>query len=152
MTMSVAAVIPALNEAASIVEVLSGLRGTVEHIIVVDDGSSDGTARRAREAGAEVLEHATNLGKGRAVRTGLARALAGPFTHVLLLDADLQHVPSEASRLLSAAADTGADVVIGERQFSRAGMPASRYHANRVGSRALSWFVGAPLQDTQCGF
>src|SRR4029078_12885534 len=68
------------------------------------------------------------------------------------LDADLQHLPGEASRLLSAAADTGADVVIGERHFSRPGMRAARYHANRCGSRALSWFVGAPLQDTQCGF
>jgi glycosyltransferase involved in cell wall biosynthesis len=152
MTMSAVGVIPAFNEAASIADVVDGLRGSVAHVIVVNDGSTDGTARRAREAGAEVVGHDTNLGKGHAIRTGIARALAGGFTHVLLLDADMQHLPHEAARLLKAAADTGADVVIGERQFCRADMPASRYHANRIGSRALSWFVGAPVHDTQCGF
>jgi glycosyltransferase involved in cell wall biosynthesis len=152
MTMAAVGVIPAFNEAASIADVVNGLRGTVEHVIVVDDGSTDGTAARAREAGAEVVEHGRNLGKGQAIRTGMARALEGGFTHVLFLDADMQHLPNEAARLLRAAADTGAEVVIGERQFSRADMPASRYHANRIGSRALSWFVGAPVRDTQCGF
>ena len=83
---------------------------------------------------------------------GLARVLAGDFTHVLLLDGDMQHLPEEAAALLAAAADTGADVVLGERRFDRSRMPASRYHANRIGSRVLSWFVGVPVQDTQCGF
>jgi glycosyltransferase involved in cell wall biosynthesis len=152
MTISVVAVIPAFNEASSIADVVGGLSSPVEHVIVVDDGSTDDTADRARQAGAEVVEHDTNLGKGRAIRTGVARALAGGFTHVLFLDADMQHLPHEAARLLEAAAETSADVVIGERQFSRADMPSSRYHANRIGSRALSWFVGAPVQDTQCGF
>jgi glycosyltransferase involved in cell wall biosynthesis len=152
MTISAVGVIPAFNEAGSIAEVVNGLRGSVGHVIVVSDGSTDGTAERAREAGAEVIEHDTNLGKGHAIRTGVARALAGAVTHVLLLDADMQHLPHEAARLLQAAAETGAEVVIGERQFSRAGTPASRYHANRIGSRALSWFVGAPVQDSQCGF
>jgi len=78
--------------------------------------------------------------------------MPGPFTHVLFLDGDMQHRPSEAARLLEAAVRTGADLVLGERQFSRDGMPAARYHANRIGSRALSWFVGAPVQDSQCGF
>ena len=74
------------------------------------------------------------------------------FTHVLLLDGDMQHLPDEASQLLDAARRTGADLVVGERQFSRDRMPPSRYYANRLGSAVLSWFVGASLADTQCGF
>src|SRR5262249_31502927 len=87
-----------------------------------------------------------------AVRTGLAHVLAGDFTHVLLLDGDMQHRPAEAVRLLDAAHASQADVVIGARVFSRSAMPASRYHANRIGSRVLSWFVGVPIDDTQSGF
>ena len=152
MTIRTAAIIPALDEAASIGPVVEGLGSRVARVIVVDDGSSDGTGDLARAAGADVVRHAVNRGKGHAVRAGIARALEGDFTHVLLLDGDMQHLPQEAARLLDAAAGTGADVVLGERQFFRAQMPASRYHANRVGSRVLSWFVGVPLRDTQCGF
>jgi glycosyltransferase involved in cell wall biosynthesis len=152
MTVRAAALIPAVNEAGSIARVVEGVRGSVAQVFVVDDGSNDGTAERARAAGAEVVVHETNRGKGHAVRTGLARVLAGDFTHVLLLDGDMQHLPEEAAALLAAAESTGADVVLGERRFDRSRMPASRYHANRIGSRVLSWFVGVPVQDTQCGF
>jgi glycosyltransferase involved in cell wall biosynthesis len=152
MTIRAAALIPAFNEARTIAAVVEGVRAVVDRVIVVDDGSTDDTAERAREAGAEVAAHAVNLGKGYAVRTGLARVLSGAFTHVLLLDADLQHLPHEAAALLAEAAAGGADVVIGERQFEPARMPASRYHANRIGSRVLSWFVGTSVRDTQCGF
>jgi glycosyltransferase involved in cell wall biosynthesis len=150
--MRTAAVIPALNEASAIASVVEGVRPLVDRVFVVDDGSNDGTADRARAAGAEVLVHETNRGKGYAVRTGLARVFDEGFTHVLMLDGDLQHLPQEAWRLLAEAERTGADVVIGERMFDRSRMPASRYHANRLGSRALSWFVGVPVRDTQCGF
>ena len=71
---------------------------------------------------------------------------------MLLLDGDMQHRPDEAVRLIEAAARAGADLVIGERQFSRESMPRNRYWANRIGSRALSAFVGVPVNDTQCGF
>ena len=147
-----AALIPAFNEARTIAAVLTGLSGLVDHVLVIDDGSTDGTGAIAAREGAEVITHPVNLGKGRAIRSGI-EALAGRhFTHMLLLDGDMQHLPSEAPLLIEVAAKTGADLVLGERSFSRAGMPASRYHANRLGSRALSWFVGAPLRDTQCGF
>jgi len=146
------ALIPAFNEARTIAAVVTGVRDAVDRVIVIDDGSRDGTAERARDAGAEVAIHEVNLGKGHAVRTGLARVFAGDFTHVLLLDGDLQHLPAEASALLREAEGGGADIVIGERRFERSRMPASRYHANRIGSRALSWFIGVPVRDTQCGF
>jgi len=149
---NVVAIVPAFNEAASIADVVRGLHGVVSHVLIVDDGSTDQTAARARAAGAEVLSRGTNTGKGSAVRAGIAHVMTGPFTHVLLLDGDLQHRPGEALLLLAAAERTGADLVLGERQFSREDMPAARYHANRIGSRALSWFVGAAVQDSQCGF
>lgn len=152
MTISAAALIPAYNEAGAIAQVVEGVRRFVSRVIVVDDGSTDGTGELARRAGAEVLTHDVNRGKGHAVRTGLAHLFPGGDSHVLILDGDMQHLPSEAGALLATAADSGAAVVLGERQFSKPDMPASRYHTNRIGSRALSWFVGVPLNDTQCGF
>jgi glycosyltransferase involved in cell wall biosynthesis len=150
--MRVAAIIPAFNEERSIAAVVDGVRSFVTAVIVIDDGSSDTTAACARAAGADVIVHPINLGKGCAVRAGLARVIGGDFTHVLLLDGDMQHLPREAGRLIDEAARTGADAVLGERQFSREAMPASRYHTNTIGSRALSSFVGLPIRDTQCGF
>jgi len=69
-----------------------------------------------------------------------------------MLDGDMQHRPDEAPRLIAAAVETGADLVVGVRRFERSSMPPSRYHANVIGSRALSSFVGVPLEDTQCGY
>ncbi|HUP39423.1 MAG TPA: glycosyltransferase family 2 protein [Vicinamibacterales bacterium] len=152
MTLNVAALIPAYNEGATIGDVVRGIRPFVSRVLVVDDGSSDGTGDAARAAGAEVVAHTSNLGKGHAVRTGLARILGGETTHVLMLDGDMQHLPEEAPRLIDAAGTSGADVVIGERQFDPVRMPASRYHTNRIGSRALSSFVGIAIDDTHCGF
>jgi glycosyltransferase involved in cell wall biosynthesis len=150
--MRAAAVIPAFNEEQTIASVVEGIRPLVDRVVVIDDGSRDGTAERARRAGADVIAHDANRGKGHAVRTGLARVLDQGFTHVLLMDGDMQHLPGEAAPLLAEAERSGADIVVGERRFERDRMPASRYYANRIGSRVLSWFVGIPVRDTQCGF
>jgi glycosyltransferase involved in cell wall biosynthesis len=150
--MRTVALIPAFNEAKHIRAVLQGVRDVVDHVVIVDDGSTDGTGALARELGVEVISHTVNRGKGHAVRTGIEALAARDYTHILILDGDMQHLPSEAPRLIKAAADTGADLVLGERHFGRGGVPASRYHANRWGSRVLSWFIGVPLSDTQCGF
>ena len=147
MTMRAAAVIPAFNEARTIAAVVDGVRASVDRVIVVDDGSTDGTAERARAAGADVVVHDGNRGKGHAVRTGLARVLEGEFTHVLLLDGDMQHLPhggvvAPGGGRSSAAPTSCSASGVSERES----MPASRYHANRIGSRVLSWFVGVPVQ------
>ena len=152
MSLRIDALVPAYNEAARIGDVVKGLAPFARTVLVVDDGSIDGTGERARAAGADVLALTRNEGKGTAIRAGLARLLAGDCTHVLLIDGDMQHLPSELPLLASAVERTGADLVIGERRFERDAMPAARYHANRIGSRVLSWFIGTPLRDTQCGF
>jgi len=145
------ALIAAYNEEGRVGEVVTGVLRHVPKAFVVDDGSTDRTAAEATEAGATVIRHDRNLGKGNAVRTGLAHVLKGPFTHVLLIDADLQHDPEEIPRLL-AAASSGAGLVLGEREFLKHAMPAPRFYSNVIGSRILSRFVGAEIGDSQCGF
>lgn len=150
--MTVCALIPAFNEAAGIAAVVTGVRAHVANVLVVDDGSTDGTGAAAAAAGADVIRHDTNQGKGSAVRAGLERVLAGPYTHVLLLDGDGQHDPADAPALLAAAA-TGADVVLGERPFSRATMPPSRYYTNTISSWVISTiFIGTRVGDAQSGY
>ena len=150
--MKVVAVVPAFNEARAIADVVRGATPHVASVLVVDDGSTDGTAEAARAAGAEVLSLAKNQGKGAAVRAGLQRLAETDATHALLMDGDLQHRPDEIPRLLDAARQTGASLVVGERVFRRETMPASRYWANVVGSWALSTLMGVRLSDTQSGF
>jgi len=147
------AIVPALNEAGTIAQVITGLRNRITRVVVVDDGSSDATAGLARAAGATVIAHAEPRGKGQAVRTGLAHVLAEPDVElVVILDGDMQHLPEESGHLIDTAVATGADLVVGQREFDRATMPPSRYYANRYGSAALSSFTGVPLRDTQCGY
>jgi glycosyltransferase involved in cell wall biosynthesis len=151
----VVAVIAAFNEGAHIREVVVGTRPHVDAVLVVDDGSTDDTAAAAEAAGAEVVRHPGNRGKGVAVRSGLAAVRDRGFTHVLLMDGDLQHRPSDVPQLVAAATDpagAGADVIVGARSFDRAHMPRSRYWSNVIGSWALGGLVGVPIRDTQSGF
>lgn len=151
--MTVVALIPALNEAATIAHVVAEIQSHVARVVVVSDGSQDATGELASAAGATVIRHDDPRGKGQAVRTGLAHILpSADVDYVLILDGDRQHLPAEAPRLIEAARSSGADLVVGERQFNREAMPASRYYANVVGSRALSSFMGSSLRDTQCGY
>jgi len=150
--MTVCALIPAFNEAATIADVVTGVRPYVQAVVVVDDGSADDTAARAEAAGARVIRHAENRGKGHAVRSGLAQILALDFSHVLLMDGDGQHRPDDVPKMLEAARTSGADLVVGARVFDKAQMPRSRYYSNTIGSRALSSFIGSPIDDSQSGF
>lgn len=149
----VVALVPAFNEATAIARVICGVAPHVDEVLVIDDVSRDETAAVARESGATVISRSGQRGKGLAVRAGIASVLTrSDVGHVLMLDGDMQHLPDEAPRFLEAAASTGADLVIGERQFDPRQMPRSRYYANRCGSAALSSFMGVALRDTQCGY
>ncbi|MGP8271297.1 MAG: glycosyltransferase family 2 protein [Terracidiphilus sp.] len=150
--MHTCALIPAFNEAPHIAKVIAGVRRHIERVVVIDDGSGDGTADAARAAGAVCLKSKTNGGKGSALRAGISYAQAqGEFTHVITLDGDGQHLPEDIPALLRVAEESGADMVIGARPFARAFMPRSRYYSNTVGSRFTSALVGRKIDDSQCG-
>ena len=150
--MTICALIAAYNEERHVGDVVRGTARYVPAIFVVDDGSTDATAAVAAEAGATVIRHDRNMGKGTAVRTGLARVLREPYSHVLLLDADLQHDPDEIPKLIACAERGPGDFVVGEREFSKTAMPAPRFYSNVIGSRILSSLIGAPISDSQTGF
>src|ERR1700687_1933058 len=150
--MRICALIPAFNEAPYIANVVKGAHPHVEQVVVIDDGSGDGTAEVARAAGATCLRSETNCGKASALRTGIAFARAHDFTHVITLDGDGQHLPEDIPVLLRVAEETGADLVIGARGFDRARMPRPRYYSNTIGSRLASALVGCEIRDSQSGF
>jgi glycosyltransferase involved in cell wall biosynthesis len=146
----IVALIPGYNEEPRIGSVVWA---ALEHlpVIVVDDGSSDDTAARAREAGATVLEQRPNQGKGAALRMGFRHALATGYDAVLTLDADGQHDPTEMPQFLEAwATEPPPDLVIGRRNFRV--MPPMRRLSNEFGGRAFSWAVGRPIPDNQSGY
>ncbi|APR87542.1 Glycosyltransferases involved in cell wall biogenesis [Minicystis rosea] len=119
-------------------------------VFVVDDGSRDGTAKVAREAGARVIAHPRNRGKGAALRTGMEAAWLAGFDVVVTIDADGQHPAREAVRLIEADPDAHA-LVLGIRDLVRDGAPRASQMSNRISNFFLSVFSRRALADTQCG-
>lgn len=160
---------PAHNEAPRVGAVVEGLIAQGLPVLVVDDGSSDGTGDRAREAGARVLRLEPNRGKGGALKAGFRAALgeerspgagspapvaestpAGGWAAILTLDGDGQHDPAEVSAFLEAWANTGADLIVGARDYRS--MPPIRWFTNTVSRQLFSWALGATVPDNQSGY
>lgn len=148
--MRVAIAIPAYQAEASVGEVVRGALRQLPDVLVIDDGSNDGTADRARAAGAKVVVLPSNQGKGTALGEAFRRLFAQGFDAVITVDADGQHLPEEIPRLLTSAAD--ADLVLGTREHLFAGMTELRRRSNRLSSRAISFAAGQPFSDVQTGF
>lgn len=146
--------IPALNESDTVAEVVHSARTTLEcDVLVIDDGSDDDTAERALEAGAMVVSHPFNIGVGAAIRTGLRVADEQGRRHVVQLDADGQHEPLEAKRLLDRVRTGGADIAVGSRFGSDAyDIGRGRRVMMRLLSRTVSKRIGVEIDDTTSGF
>jgi glycosyltransferase involved in cell wall biosynthesis len=148
----VVAVLPAFECERTVGALVRGLATQLERVLVVDDGSGDATAAEAAAAGAEVVRHERNRGKGAALATGFARALAAPCAALALLDADGQHDPADLPRLLAAWDARRPDLVIGARLHDARRIPPARYWTNYIGSRILSRMTGFELEDSQSGY
>lgn len=150
--MRICAVIPAFNSQNTIARVVAGARSHVDQVVVVDDGSTDRTATRARQAGARVLGTGRNRGKGHALRLAFSYILAQPFDAAVTLDADLQHDPRAIPEFVARHRQTGADLIIGNRMHHKEAIPGVRYIPNLIGCRCFSWLTRQTIEDSQCGF
>lgn len=151
MTAGTAVAIPAFEAAASVGDVVRRALAQATRVVVVDDGSGDGTGEAARRAGAVVLTHDANRGKGRALKTAFDHLFAAGFDAVITIDADGQHLPEETPKLV-AAWRGGADLVLGTRDHLYGAMGAVRRASNASSSWLIGRVAGAPLPDCQTGF
>lgn len=146
------ALIPAYLEEQRIRSVVQKALQYIRPIVVIDDGSPDRTAAEAAAAGAIVIRHEKNLGKGAALNTGFAYAVQQKFDYVITMDADGQHDPADIPVFVEAYRHTGVSALVGNRMADPKGMPLVRKLTNIFMSWYLSRQLGQYVPDTQCGF
>jgi len=152
---NIAVAIPARNEERTIASVVALTRRIIPNVIVINDGSTDRTGFVARAAGAHVVNHRTNRGKGAAIETAFSWARATGVDVLVLLDGDGQHDPREIPKLLDPVLKGEADIAVGSRWISEEGLREMPSH-RRLGNTVLTFMTrmagGAPVKDTQSGF
>lgn len=152
-THDVCVVVPAFNEAPIVAEVVRGLRQSFDHVVCVDDGSSDDTGLNARLAGAVVVRHGVNLGQGAALQTGFEYALTSPeFAYVVTFDADGQHRVEDALRAVELCRRGDLEVVLGSRGLgSTTGQTRSRRALLRLALTFTRTMTKLDVSDTHNG-
>jgi glycosyltransferase involved in cell wall biosynthesis len=144
-------VIPAYNAAATIADVLSQLSGHRGHVLVVDDGSADGTADIARGAADEVIRHESNRGVGAALWTGIKYARETGYDRLVTLDSDGQHPPRQVEEFIDALA--GNDLVVGSRFLEVGdGVHDAKLASNLLAALIVNDAFDARLADVACGY
>lgn len=151
--MEICALIPVYNEAPHLEKVVKGCLKLLKSAYVVDDGSTDGSGQVARKAGAIVLRHPANRGKGAALKTGFAAIMQeGAWDGIVVLDGDGQHDWNEIPRFISRLRSGAYDIVVGDRMGDMRPMPLQRKVTNYLSSRILSALTGQRIEDSQCGY
>lgn len=145
-------IVPAYREEKRIGRVVRGILAHCPNVLVVDDGSDDRTAEEARAAGAEVIRHPGNRGKGSALNTGFERARQMGCEFVITVDGDGQHDPADLPAFMETYRKAGTPVLVGNRMDRTETMPWHRLLTNRFMSWLLSREMGQYVPDTQCGF
>ena len=149
---SACVLIPAFNAEKKIGRVIEEVRRLGFKVVVVDDGSTDGTARVIRDSGADLIFSSVNEGKGAAIRKGFDWVVKNGYEAVVVMDADGQHSPDHLHDFLRALSPGDVDVVVGNRMNDPRGMPLIRRNTNRGMSSIISWVAGQKIPDTQCGY
>jgi glycosyltransferase involved in cell wall biosynthesis len=150
--MKVCCIIPAYQESRAIDRVITIAQKYCTHVVVVDDGSTDNTAKIAEANGATVLRHLTNLGKGAALRTGFNYAIKKQYDVIITLDGDLQHNPHSIPRFLDKIKQ-GYDIIVGSRyQTQSEDMPFARKLSNLITTTVLRVIFKVPVTDSQSGY
>lgn len=144
--------IPAYEEASTIRTLAISALALCPRVIIVDDGSRDGTAAQLHGLAVTLLSHKVNRGKAASLRSAFAHATAHDARCVITLDGDGQHDPADAPSLLAAHRAHPGRIVIGSRLHDRTRFPPSRYRANRFACFWISWAAGHPIADSQSGF
>lgn len=151
-SMKIYVLIPALNESKTIGQLVHQLLAHAQRVIVVDDGSTDDTPERAEDAGAIVIRHGKNRGKGAALRTGFGYAVKTDCDGVITMDGDGQHDWKEVPLFVNKAESSDADIVLGTRMGCIKGMPLIRLLTNIVTSLIVSVLSRQKITDSQTGY
>jgi len=152
MVKKICIIIPAYNAAETVAGVVRGALKHAGHVIVADDGSTDDTAARAAEAGAEVLPIGCNRGKGHALTCLFAHARAKGLNAVISLDADGQHDTGEIPAFVRAHLAHPRDIIIGSRMHEKEKIPRARYNSMQIARFYVSLAADQFVEDTQCGY
>ena len=148
----VCVVIPAYNVVPTLGSLLMQLKALHLAVVVVDDGSTDGTGEVAVEANVEVIRHETNCGKGKSLRDGMQWGLSRGYSVFVLMDGDGQHLPRDLQRLVSAVEKPGVGVAVGNRMGNLHSMPYIRRCTNWTMSLFISLLCRQRIPDSQCGY
>ncbi len=150
--MEITVIIPAFNEGIPVGSMVLKTKKYTDHVIVIDDGSQDDTADIAKRAGAEVITHKKNMGKGMALKTGFGVASQNGTEIIVTIDADGQHNPDEIPKMVGPILAKEADMVIGSRYLNGNNIPLYRRFGQRFLDKITNINSGINVTDTQSGF
>jgi len=150
--LKICVIVPAHNESHAIADVVRGVKAKGLDIVVIDDGSRDGSGEIARQNGAVVVTNSAKQGKGLSLQRGFQFALEEGYDGVIAMDGDGQHAVADLDSFLAQIAAHPQSVISGSRMANSQGMPLLRYLTNRAMSALISGICRQSIPDTQCGF